>query len=182
MSIIVRAKIITITTKFRDEDVLLKALEKCNINFVKTENNIQVPSSDMEFVKQGGIYSVVFEGEIMDELETQKTQKKRKHINNILSSIETQYMQILNERIEMLKYKERMFDKIRSEKERKKQEILLKREREKLERIKSKREREKQKEIEEKVKKLREKAKMLGYEIEEKVEKNERVLVLVRRR
>ncbi|HID15495.1 MAG TPA: hypothetical protein EYP16_01640 [Candidatus Atribacteria bacterium] len=195
MSIIVRAKIIAIKTSFIDEEILLQSLERCNIKFVKTSKNaIKLSELDITFIRKNGKYVAVFEEleEVEEDLivgssigETVEIGRKRMSVNKVLSDVKTEYLKIIKERIEETKkiseYKEKMLKEIQLEKDRKKQEILLERKRKNLERLKKKMELERQKEIQEKVDELKEKARRLGYSIEEKVEKNERILVLVRR-
>ena len=119
----------------------------------------------------------VYEGS--RERETKETIQKRK----LIARIEKQYDRILEEKIERLKkYEEEEILRALSEEEREKKKTIMERERARLERIRRKREREKAKKIMNKINKLKEKATMLGYTIEERIEKNERILVLVRRR
>ena len=181
MSVIVRAKMITINTKFSDEKCLMDALKAENIAFIKNENRIMIQDGEIDIIKEGATFMVKFMGNVYEgsgERETKETIQKRK----LIARIEKQYDRILEEKIERLKYEEKEILRALSEEEREKKKTIMERERARLERIRRKREREKAKKIMNKINKLKEKATMLGYAIEERIEKNERILVLVRRR
>ncbi len=123
--------------------------------------------------KQNNGYTAIFKG----------FEEEKKRVMEILSCIERVYSNILEERIKAKKYEESRLQEIMDEEERKKKELLLSRERKKLERQRRKEEEIKRRSIEKKIEQLKARARSMGYEIEERIEKNEkRVLVLVRRK
>ena len=196
MSVIVRAKIrkVFLNTKFEDEECLVGALKDNGIHFTLAYNGIDVQDMEtLRFVKEGSHYVVEFQAqtEVYNGQERETERGKRMvasqsaRINKFINNIESSYDRLLDEKIERLKleqYEQNMSQEVETEMKERQNTIIAKREIKRLERIKRKREMEKKKMIDEKVKKLRERAEMLGYEIEEKVENNERVMVLVRRK
>ena len=176
MSVFVRAKMIKSDTKFLDEECLIQALKNKNLQFHITNSTIKIISPNIEILKKGSSFSLTFVGEELygNSVGTPRETEETKNARTLISSIEKEYEKILDEKIERLSVETEMKERQNA--------IIAEREIKRLERIKRKREMEKKKMIDEKVEKLRERAKMLGYEVEEKVENNERVMVLVRRR
>ncbi len=205
MSVIVRAQMkkLSVNTKFEDEECLLNALKEKNVEFSVNNGQIVInrPQS-IKFVKKGTSYVVEYEAltEIVDRgirasrwgiigNETEKGKRmvdsRTREVYRFIDDIEDIYDRFLNEKIEKLKleqYEKESLREIQNEEEERKTRIMREREIKRLERIKRKREKERRKMVEEKTEKLKERAKMLGYEIEEQVVNDERILVLVRRR
>ena len=169
-------------TIFLSEEDLKKALEKTGFRYHILQNgNIEI-NDILTLQKMSQGYMAVFEVEMRYNQLTYTGERTEMMVMDVLSNIENAYTNIVEERIKRVKYEEEKLRKIVSEEERKKKEILLKRERMKLERLHKKEEEMKRKSIEEKIEKLRTKARSMGYDIQEEVRENERVLVLVRRK
>jgi hypothetical protein len=169
-------------TIFLNEEDLKKALERTGLRYHILQNGDIEINDILTLQKTTQGYTAIFKVEMRYTQLTSKGRQTEMKVMSTLSNIESAYRNIVEERVERIKYEESRLQEMTSEEERKKKEILLKRERMKIERLRKKEEDMKRKSIEEKIEKLRTKAKSMGYEVQEEVRENERVLVLVRRR